>query len=109
MNKTIKILIVAVLALLIIAGIGKKLEWFGKHDLLAVESEKVELRTIVEKVSANGKIQPEVEVKISPDVSGEIIEFVDQEIENLQKKVAEKYGYELVDHRLELYGVKKKF
>ena len=40
--------------------------------------------------------------------SGEIIEFVDQEIEKLQKKVAEKYGYDLVDHKLELYGVKKK-
>ena len=40
--------------------------------------------------------------------SGEIIEFVDQEIEKLQKKVAEKYGYNLVDHKLELYGVKKK-
>ena len=40
--------------------------------------------------------------------SGEIIEFVDEEIEKLQKKVAEKYGYNLVDHRLELYGVKKK-
>ena len=39
--------------------------------------------------------------------SGEIIEFVDEEIENLQKKVAEKYGYELVDHKLELYGIKK--
>ena len=40
--------------------------------------------------------------------SGQIIEFVDDEIEKLQKKVAEKYGYELVDHKLELYGVKKK-
>tara|TARA_Y100001970_G_C13573836_1_gene527477 strand:- start:34 stop:462 length:429 start_codon:yes stop_codon:yes gene_type:complete len=40
--------------------------------------------------------------------SGEIIEFVDNEIEELQKKVAEKYGYELVDHKLELYGIKKK-
>ena len=40
--------------------------------------------------------------------SGEIIEFVDEEIEALQKKVAEKYGYTLVDHKLELYGVKKK-
>ena len=40
--------------------------------------------------------------------SGEIIEFVDEEIEKLQKKVAEKYGYSLVDHKLELYGVKKK-
>ena len=40
--------------------------------------------------------------------TGEIIEFVDDEIELLQKKVAEKYGYTLVDHKLELYGVKKK-
>ena len=40
--------------------------------------------------------------------TGEIIEFVDNEIEELQKKVAEKYGYDLVDHKLELYGVKKK-
>ena len=39
--------------------------------------------------------------------SGEIIEFVDHEIEKLQKKVAEKYGYELIDHKLELYGLKK--
>ena len=39
--------------------------------------------------------------------SGEIIEFVDEEIENLKKKLAEKYGYTLVDHKLELYGVKK--
>ncbi len=39
--------------------------------------------------------------------TGEIIEFVGDEIEKLQKKVAEKYGYELVDHKLELYGVKK--
>ena len=38
--------------------------------------------------------------------TGEIIEFVDEEIERLQKKVAEKYGYKLVDHKLELYGVK---
>ena len=40
--------------------------------------------------------------------SGEIIEFVDDEIEKLQKKVADKYGYNLVDHKLELYGIKKK-
>ena len=40
--------------------------------------------------------------------TGEIIEFVDEEIEILQKKVADKYGYSLVDHKLELYGEKKK-
>tara|TARA_B100001175_G_C19473318_1_gene622936 strand:+ start:1002 stop:1424 length:423 start_codon:yes stop_codon:yes gene_type:complete len=40
--------------------------------------------------------------------SGEIIEFVDDEIDKIQKKIAEKYGYTLVDHKLELYGIKKK-
>ena len=40
--------------------------------------------------------------------TGEIIEFVDQDIEELQKKIADKYGYKLVDHKLELYGIKKK-
>ena len=40
--------------------------------------------------------------------TGEIIEFVDNDIEKLQTKVAEKFGYKLVDHRLELYGSKIK-
>ena len=40
--------------------------------------------------------------------SGEIIEFVDKDIEILQNKVAEKLGYKLVDHKLELYGSKIK-
>ena len=40
--------------------------------------------------------------------TGEIIEFVNDDIEKLQKKVAEKLGYKLVDHRLELYGSKIK-
>ena len=40
--------------------------------------------------------------------TGEIVEFVDQDIEKLQNKVAEKLGYKLVDHRLELYGSKIK-
>ena len=38
--------------------------------------------------------------------SGKVIEFVDPEIEALQKQIAEKLGYRLVDHRLELYGVR---
>jgi len=40
--------------------------------------------------------------------TGEIIEFVNEDIEKLQNKVAEKLGYKLVDHRLELYGTKNK-
>ena len=40
--------------------------------------------------------------------SGKIIEFVDEDIEKLQEKIADKHGYRLVDHKLELYGIKKK-
>ena len=40
--------------------------------------------------------------------TGEITEFIDEEIEELQRKVSEKLGYKLVDHRLELYGTKIK-
>ena len=40
--------------------------------------------------------------------SGEVIEFVDEDIEALQEKIAEKLGYDLKGHRLELYGVKRK-
>ena len=40
--------------------------------------------------------------------SGEVIEFFDEEIEQLQKVIAKKLGYKLVDHRMELYGVKEK-
>ena len=40
--------------------------------------------------------------------TGDIIEFVDDDINKLQQKIAEKYGYTLVDHKLELYGIKKK-
>ena len=40
--------------------------------------------------------------------SGEVIEFVDDEIEQLQKAIAKKLGYKLIDHRMELYGVKEK-
>ena len=40
--------------------------------------------------------------------TGDVIEFVDAEIEALQEKIAEKLGYDLVDHRMELYGRKKK-
>ena len=40
--------------------------------------------------------------------SGEIVEFIDEEIEKLQKAIAEKLGYQMIDHRLELYGIKKK-
>ncbi len=58
---------------------GKKAGWFGQEFSLSVATHKVESKTITELITANGKIQPETEVKISPDVSGEIIELYVEE------------------------------
>lgn len=74
-NKILKILVPVVVVLLIFAIIGKKQGWFGKAATIKVAVEKTELSSITETITANGKIQPEKEVKISPDVSGEIVEM----------------------------------
>ena len=58
-----------------IAVLGKKMHWFGNDDKTEVEIAGVKKADITEKVSASGKVQPEVEVKISADVSGEITEL----------------------------------
>ncbi len=61
---------------LVVGVVGKKQGWWGQsEDVISVELTKVESRSIVETVSASGRIQPAVEVKISPEVSGEIIEL----------------------------------
>ncbi len=75
----IRILIGLAVILLIIFAVAKKKGWIGKPDVNKVTTELVKKRTIVETVSANGKIAPEVEVKLSPDVSGEIIELLIKE------------------------------
>lgn len=71
----LKYLIGAVIVLIIIAIVGKKKGWFGKPDSISVYVEKPERKTITETINANGKIQPEVEIKISSEVSGEVIEL----------------------------------
>jgi HlyD family secretion protein len=65
--------------LVIVAIAGNKLGWFGKGDITEVATDKVEKRTIVETVSASGKVQSEVEVKLSSEVSGEIVELLVKE------------------------------
>jgi len=74
-NKILKYLINVAVVFIILALIGKKAGWFGKADIIKVTTEKVSKRNIIETITANGKIQPETEVKISPDVSGEIVEL----------------------------------
>jgi HlyD family secretion protein len=72
-------LIIGAIVLFSVLIIAKKNGYIGSDDTLVVETENVFLGTITESVPANGKIQPEVEVKISPDVSGEITELNIQE------------------------------
>ena len=86
MSKTAKIIIVAIVAILLILVTGKFLGWFGGHgDANIVEVKEVTLLDITETVSATGKIQPEVEVKISSEVSGEIIELPFTEGQQVEK------------------------
>jgi HlyD family secretion protein len=84
-NKILKILLPLALVLIIFAIIGKKQGWFGKALTVKVAVENAEQRTIIETITANGKIQPEKEVKISPDVSGEIVELTVKEGDQVQK------------------------
>jgi len=74
-KRIIWILIILAAVVLIGGVVAKKKGWIGKPDETKIATEKVTKRTIVEVVSANGKIAPEFEVKLSPDVSGEVIEL----------------------------------
>ncbi len=76
---------IGVVVLLVVLVAGKKAGWFGADNLEQVSIEKATTRTIVETVSASGKIQPEIEVKISPDVSGEIIALYVKEGDKVKK------------------------
>jgi HlyD family secretion protein len=84
-NKILKILVLVVIVLLIFAIIGKKQGWFGKALTVKVAIENAEKRSLTETISANGKIQPEKEVKVSPDVSGEITELTVKEGDFVEK------------------------
>ena len=74
-NKFLPYIIGLAVILIIVLVIGKKQGWFGKDFQINVATKVVESRTITELITANGKVQPETEIKISPDVSGEIIDL----------------------------------
>ena len=71
----IGILVIAIVLLVV----GKKMGWFGKEFSISVATENVKKVTLTEFITANGKIQPKTQVKISPDVSGEVIELYVEE------------------------------
>jgi HlyD family secretion protein len=84
-KKLLLIIGIAAVVLIVVLAIGKKQGWFGNEGFLKVATETGIEREIVEIITANGKIQPETEVAISPDVSGEIVELVVKEGDEVVK------------------------
>ncbi len=78
-NKLIYGLAGIFLILVVVVLVGKSQGWIGEGEAKEVAMQKVAKRTIIETVAASGKIYPEAEVKISSDVSGEIIELLIEE------------------------------
>ncbi|MDG1709891.1 MAG: efflux RND transporter periplasmic adaptor subunit [Schleiferiaceae bacterium] len=86
MNRRVIIVICTVLVLGTVGVIGKKKNWWGKKgNTISVELALVERHTIIETVNASGKIQPALDVKISPEVSGEIIALNVHEGQSVKK------------------------
>ena len=85
-KKTLVIIVALVVAVILLLVVGKKSGWFGKTgNFKQVEITAINEIDITETVSATGKIQPEVEVKLSSEVSGEIIELPIQEGQAVEK------------------------
>ena len=74
-NKFLPYIIAFVVILIIVLVVGKKKGWFGKNFEINVATKVVESRTITELITANGKVQPETEIKISPDVSVKLFKW----------------------------------
>jgi len=84
-KKILLYLSIFVVALIIFLIIGKKAGWIGNSMVYEVTVEKAAFRNITEVITANGKIQPETDVKITPDVSGEIVELSIKEGDAVKK------------------------
>lgn len=84
-NKLIYYLIGFILVLLVFFFVGSKMGWIGKPKEIEVELAKASRVTIIEKVSASGTVQPVTEVKIAPEVSGEIIALLIEEGDSVGK------------------------
>lgn len=74
-NKLLYYLLGAVGVIIIFAVIGRSMGWIGGENVIDIQTTKASSNSIIEKVSASGEIQPEIEVNLSPDVAGEIIEL----------------------------------
>jgi len=84
-KKLLPYIIIVVVLLIVLLVVGKKVGWFGKEEVTKVAVEKVQKRDITETITANGKVQPETEVIITPEVSGEIVELNVKEGDMVEK------------------------
>lgn len=78
-NRILIILVAIVVLLVVFAVVGKKQGWVGKGDMEQVAVDKAAKRTLIETVTASGKINPQTEVKLSSEVSGEVIQLLVKE------------------------------
>ncbi|MDB5249891.1 MAG: HlyD family efflux transporter periplasmic adaptor subunit [Segetibacter sp.] len=85
MNRKLVWIIGGLIAVVIILIVLKKKGILGKEEGIKITTEKVSKRTIIETVNASGKVYPEVEVKVSPDISGEIVELNVQEGDSVRR------------------------
>ncbi len=85
MKKSTKWVLISVGALVLLLVLLSVFGVFGKAEGIKVTAEKAENRTIIEVVNASGKVYPEIEVKVSPDISGEITELTVQEGDTVKK------------------------
>jgi HlyD family secretion protein len=72
-KKLSRYLIIGGIALVVLLVVARKMGWIGEDDNIKVTVGKVTRETITETVSASGKVQPETEVKLAADVSGEVV------------------------------------
>src|SRR5580704_17720517 len=102
MSKLFIRIIIAVAIIIVFLVVAKNVGWIGKEEGTKVTAEKVIRRTITEIVTASGKIYPEKEVKISPDISGEVVELgVSQEGVSVHK------GQELAKIYADIYTTQR--
>lgn len=102
MKKKVLWIVIGIVVLIIVLVLLKKAGVIGKEEGTKVSAEKVTRRNITEIVTASGKIYPEKEVKISPDISGEVVELsVVQEGDSVKK------GQELAKIYADIYTTQR--
>jgi HlyD family secretion protein len=99
--------IIGLTVLIIVLVALKKSGAIGKDEGIKIATEKVTRRTIIETVNASGNVYPEIEVKVSPDVSGEIVELPVEEGDSVKRGqiLAKIYGDIYTTQRDQAYAV----